>query len=133
MSEPRIKLALLGDGWWTLTLEFPGHPPVMCRTDASRPIPEAFVRWLDELAAGRIPAPIRMDEEPQEVVIGVAETDDPETVRLTVTRDPVNGQSVAVLIDLQVDCWELAKGLDSALEMIGRSLQGTEATRDWLA
>ena len=132
MNEPRITLALLGDGWWTLTLEFPGHPPVTCRTDAGRAIPEVVVDWLDELAAGRIPTPILFDEEPEEVVIGVTPTDDPDIVRLTVTRDPVNGQPASTLLDLPVDSWELGKSLDTALEMIGRSLQGTLATRDWL-
>ena len=132
MNEPRITLALLGDGWWTLTLEFPGHPPVTCRTDAGRAIPEVVVDWLDELAAGRIPTPILFDEEPEEVVIGVVATADPAIVRLTVTRDSVDGQPVTTLLDLPLGSWALAKSLDTALEMIGRSLEGTEVTRDWL-
>ncbi len=132
MNEPRITLALLGDGWWTLTLEFPGHPVVTCRTDASRAIPEAVIDWLDELAAGRIPTPILFDEEPEEVVIGVVATADPAIVRLTVTRDSVDGQPVTTLLDLPLGSWALAKSLDTALEMIGRSLEGTEVTRDWL-
>jgi len=132
MTDLRITLALLGDGWWSLTLEFPGHPVVTCRTDAGRAIPEAVIGWLDELAAGRIPAPIIFDEEPEEVAIGVTQTDDPDIVRLTLSRDPVNGQPVTTLLDLPVDAWALAKSLDTALEMIGRPLRGTRATRDWL-
>ena len=127
-----VAIALHGDGWWTATATTDGYEPVKCRTDASDDIDKNMIVWMDELAAGRIPPALFFDEETGEVLWTVAATDDPEVVRLVITRDPVDGQPVTVLLDILIDKWELAKAYDHALGMVGRVLQGEQSTRDWI-
>lgn len=127
----RINLTLPGDGWWIVTFTVAGKLTVTTRTDAGRPVREALTAWVEALAAGEEPQPIKFDEEPGDVVLRLEPTEVSGQRRLAMVKDMFRG-TLSVDLDVVVDSWEFAKAIDSALWGVGPRVEWSENTNAWL-
>ena len=128
-----MQLALPGDGWWVVKFIVQGQPPVTCRTDAGYPLTDAFLDWIEALAANELPKEIFLDEEPEEVRVNLIPTDSPSIMRLLILRDYLQGNPPSVLVDVLVRARDYAKQIDSALWCVGLRCAWSKSAGDWLA